>query len=218
MKAIKVFQVDLSAWVDGTRSQPEVPVAAPPPLVLSRVHCAAPPLSSANTLGFTCPGDTPSWHPRDISLPRRFCLSCHKDYGSVARVQMHLKSQDECLRRVAHLFPPMDHNDIVVVEASEKRKHKRQKAGCWQDFVAPRPAVQTYGPPLPTWEERRPSEGAHEADVLISHLIPTYVPTPATLEWVEAHIAGRSTEGPRRTAASFWDKRPTIVSPATARN
>ena len=150
--------------------------------------------------------------------PTTFCLSCHKDYGSVARVQMHLKGSDKCLRRVAHLFPPMEPDDIVAVEAVEKRLQKRQKAGCWQDFTAPRPAVIAYGPPLPTWEERRPAEDVPEANICLSQLVPTYVPAPTTLEWVESHIAGRSVEGPRKTAASFWDTRPRFVSPISARN
>ena len=101
----------------------------------------------------------PSLHLHGTIAPTTFCLSCHKDYGSVARVQMHLKGSDKCLRRVAHLFPPMEPDDIVAVEAVEKRLQKRQKAGCWQDFTAPRPAVIAYGPPLPTWEERRPGRG-----------------------------------------------------------
>ena len=218
MKAIRVFQADLTAWVDGTRLQPEATVAAPPSSRPFPCPLRSSTFELRKHLGVHLARRHAVLAPTRHFAPTTFCLSCHKDYGSVARVQMHLKSHDDCLRRVALLFPPMAPSDIAAVEASEKRAYKRQKAGCWQDFVAPRPAVQAYGPPLPTWEERRPPEDAQEANVLISHLIPTYVPTPATLEWVEAHIAGRSTEGPRRTAASFWDKRPAIVSPARARN
>ena len=81
--------------------------------------------------------------------------------------------------------------EIQEAERAEKCQQRRQRAGHWREFVAPRLAVATFGPGLPTWTERKPSADLPEDLVYVDQLVPTYL------------IGARSVEGPRSTAAAF---------------
>ena len=135
-KAIKVFHADLAVWVERTQSGPAAHASVPPPPRPFACPLCSSTFELRKHLGVHLSRRHAVLAPTRHFAPTTFCLSCHKDYGSVARVQMHLKGSDACLRRVARLFPPMDPSDIADVEAAEKRSHKRVKA-CWQTFAAP---------------------------------------------------------------------------------
>ena len=60
-----------------------------------------------------------------------FCISCHRYFGLVSRVQQHLKASDKCLRRAVQLMTPLSPAEIKEAEAPETASRKRQKAGHW---------------------------------------------------------------------------------------
>ena len=212
-KAVKAFQADLRRWKESGPAQPLVSLAPPTPVELPYrcAECgAAFPLRKH--LGVHLARAHGVLAPSRHFAPHTFCVSCHRDYGAVKRVQMHLKGADACLRRAARVIAPLTKEQIVEAEAPDRAKLKRQKGGQWMDFKAPAPASVVLGPVLPLWEERRPCLSLPEDEVMISQLCPAFVPLQTTLDWVEEHISQRSTEGPRSTSSSFWDQRPCFTT------
>ncbi|CAE7883540.1 hypothetical protein AK812_SmicGene281 [Symbiodinium microadriaticum] len=140
--------------------------------------------------------------------PQPFCISCHRYFGLVSRVQQHLKASDKCLRRTVQLMTPLSPAEIKEAEAPESASRKRQKAGAWKSFEVPTARPVVLGPPAPVWSERRPPVDTPEALLSLSELIPSFRPLASDVDWIEEYISQRSKEGPRPTASSFWDKRP----------
>ena len=212
-KAIRAFYSDLQAWKAGDcpPGAPAPPPAAPPDRPFQCEQCgAAFPLRKH--LGVHLARAHGVLAPSRHFAPHTFCVACHRDYGAVRRVQMHLKGADSCLRRAARVIAPMTRDEIAAAEAPDKALGKKQKGGQWIDFKAPAPALVAYGPVLPLWQERRPGSDVPEGEVLLSQLRPPFIPAQATLDWVEDHISRRSVEGPRTTSCSFWDRRPRFTS------
>ncbi|CAE7837830.1 tyrP-A [Symbiodinium sp. CCMP2592] len=131
------------------------------------------------------------------------CTACGKFYGSISKVQQHLKCSHKCLKRCSMLHPPLTKCQIARLEAPAEKIAKSIKAGTWRAFVGsapPAPAHTIAGPLLPTAAERLCGLAPDE-DALLSDLGRHYVPTPAITDWIDEYIAGKSVEGLGRT---FW--------------
>ncbi|CAE7343995.1 unnamed protein product [Symbiodinium sp. CCMP2592] len=190
-----VFQKDLERWRKAKDDAGEAPSVRPSAALLAS--------SSEEPELFSC-----SWCPAKFTLRKHLgahlakshgifsparhlafgtsCISCLKCYHSVARVQAHLKSSDRCLRRSCLLAPPLSVPDIRNVEDEE---------------------TKGFGPANLTADERLAACGE---DLELSVLSRLYRPSPTFLAWIDAFIDGRSHEGPRCGAASFWHSRPTF--------
>ena len=137
--------------------------------------------------------------------PTATCLACMKHFESPIRVQFHLKWSSPCLSRVARLIRPLTLPEVQAVEQDAKSLQRKVAHGKWELFRAPTAACTAAGPRILTAQERAEAEGEEMALSTLSRL---FHPCPNFLQEVEDFIAGRSVEGPRRTAAGFWDKRP----------
>ena len=137
--------------------------------------------------------------------PTSTCLACMKHFDSPVRVQYHLKSSATCLSRVARILRPLSLEEVREVELQAKSLKRRVDHGCWELFRTPQAVAVAAGPRILTAQERADAEGE---DMALSTLSRLFHPCPTFLQEVEDFIAGRSVEGPRRTAAGFWDKRP----------
>ena len=67
-----------------------------------------------------------------------------------------------------------------------------------------------YGPPLPTFPERCQDLDFQSEDIPLYLLARAYRPDAATLEWIQGHVDGRTSEGPRVTAKRFWHTHPSV--------
>ena len=137
--------------------------------------------------------------------PTSTCLACMKHFDSPVRVQYHLKSSATCLSRVARILRPLSLEEVREVELQARSLKRRVDHGCWELFRTPQAVAVAAGPRILTAQERADAEGE---DMALSTLSRLFHPCPTFLQEVEDFIAGRSVEGPRRTAAGFWDKRP----------
>ena len=147
------------------------------------------------------------WSPSRHFTLDVYCHACHRWYGSTSQVGQHLKQSDACLWRLCHLFPPLNDAEIAQVEKDDKTKARLLRAGEWTAFAGVRQRTVYYGPLTPTAEERLGSVDYYSEDVTIEDLRLAFYPEPGHVEWISAHIAGRSVEGRRTTAASFWRSR-----------
>ena len=208
-RACKVFGEDLSRWrADGSASI--VATAQPVP---------------AEDLPYTCHVCTASFRlrkhlgvhlarahgiisPARHYAPVEYCLSCHRYYGQVPRVQMHLKQKHRCLLRCVYLIPPMDLEEIRAAERPSLEAKRKTRKGLWKEYAPPSHVSVIQGPHLPTRQERYPED----EDTVLSDLKPVYVPSPSVIAWITEYVEGASTEGPRTTAASFWCQRPRFTT------
>ncbi|CAE7555966.1 unnamed protein product [Symbiodinium sp. CCMP2456] len=133
------------------------------------------------------------------------CQACLKHFGSVERLQYHLKQHGDCLLRTAWLLPPLTRAELAEVEAPFKLAKKGLRKGNWQQFSAVDTAMQSYGPPALTAHEIAAEIGD---DITLDVLGRLYHPDPAFVLSVENYVAAKSTEGRRNTASRFWDQRP----------
>ena len=141
--------------------------------------------------------------PLPGGLPLHPLVSLYFD--SPVRVQYHLKSSAACLSRVARLIRPLSLDEVREAELEAKSLKRKVDHGCWELFRTPKVACVAAGPRILTAQERAEAEGE---DMALSTLSRLFHPCPTFLQEVEDFIASRSVEGPRRTAAGFWDKRP----------
>ena len=135
-KACKVFGADLSLWRAGG-SEPRVEIE---------------PVVSTEDLPYTCHVCSASFRLRKhlgvhlarahgiISPARHFapvdyCLACHRYYGQVPRVQMHLKQKHSCLLRCVQLIPPMDLEEIRASERPSVEARRKNRKGLWKEYL-----------------------------------------------------------------------------------
>ena len=137
--------------------------------------------------------------------PGPTCLACMRHYDSTERAQCHLKSSHACLYRVARLIPPLSLDEVRLAEQDCKRLKRQVVHGKWELYKAPEQVQVAAGPKLLTAHERVELEGE---DIPLQTLARLFHPCPDFLRRIDTYIADRSQEGPRRTAASFWDRRP----------
>ena len=214
-KAVTVCAGDLRDWVKcqaPTRSSALPPADSPSP--------RRAPLPRG--LDFTCEECGASFPLRKnlavhyarrhgrIALTRRLaptstCLACMRHFDSPVRVQFHLKSSSACLFRVARLIRPLSLEEVREAELETKTLKRKVDHGRWELYRAPALACTAEGPRILTAQERAEVEGE---DMALSTLSRLYHPCPNFLREVDEFIASRSVEGPRKTAAGFWDKRP----------
>ncbi|CAE7041785.1 unnamed protein product [Symbiodinium sp. CCMP2592] len=210
IKACKEFQRHLERWMDShDRSQP------PPATPVSRPYaCPYCPSSFAlrKHLGVHLARTHSVLSPSRHFAPVTHCLACLKHYGTVARVQMHLRSRPQCLWRCAHLFAPMDHDTIQQVEKSDREAAKRLRLGSWKTFTAPCQSAFLHGPLLPTADERLPDPSSAEDQITLSELAAPFKPKASTLQWLQEYLDSASTEGPRQSAVSFWGHKPCFTN------
>ena len=137
--------------------------------------------------------------------PGPTCLACMKHYDSTERVQHHLKNSHTCLHRVARLIPRLSPDGVKEAERDCKRLKRQVVRGKWELYKAPEQVQIAAGPRLLTAHERVAAEGE---DISLLTLAGLFHPCPDFLRRVDTYIADRSHEGPRRTSACFWDRRP----------
>ena len=146
------------------------------------------------------------------------CAACLRYYGVVTQVQQHLKASPSCLLRCSQLYPPLSKDEIARIEAPTKGRLKSLRAGNWRSFTGLPPPTRVplvFGPRLPTASERESGRDVSE-EVLLPELRRTYRPSRAIETWIQGHIDGRSTEGPRCSAARFWQLKPGSTGQTTA--
>ena len=208
-KAAKVFQDDLEAWATAGRSpvtDEQDDIAASPP----RAPCFCCSLCPA---AFPLRKHLAVHEARKHGLisvtrllsPGPTCLACMKHYDSIERVQHHLKNSHTCLHRVARLIPPLSPDGVKEAERDCKRLKRQVVRGKWELYKAPEQVQIAAGPRLLTAHERVAAEGE---DISLLTLAGLFHPCPDFLRRVDTYIADRSQEGPRRTSACFWDRRP----------
>ena len=143
--------------------------------------------------------------PTRLLAPGPTCIACLRHYGTVERLQYHLKRAGSCLYRSACLMPPLTMPEVADAERTFKAYKRRVAKGHWEDFHTPTAACFAAGPKQLTASERVECEGE---GMLLSTLSRLFHPCPVFLRRIEAYNGDRSQEGPRRTAARFWDRRP----------
>ena len=205
--AEKVFQHDLSAWLHQPGQIVTEDTAEDRPF-----RCGLCPCSFA--LRKHLHAHQARAH-RQFSPARHFtlteyCFSCHRFYGSIRQSQQHLKASPPCLLRLAHVFPPLTYEQILALEGPEKCAQARVQKGHWRDFNGgppPSRAPLVFGPVCPTLVERGDSlSDTDEHSSLLS--LRLYRPSESVLQWITAHVSGKSTEGVRTTTTRFWLRRP----------
>ena len=133
------------------------------------------------------------------------CVNCLKCFRTAARHQQHLRTTATCMLWTCLLVPCLSVEEMRAEEGSAVKVAKRIRGGAWSSFTATLPALQAQEPRQLTSSKRLDLLG-EEADLgLMSRL---FYPDPHFLSWVEHFLADRSTEGPRSSTASFWDRRP----------
>ena len=148
------------------------------------------------------------WSPARHSAYDNFCPSCHHWTGDVRLVQLHLKRHDECLRRACHLIPPMTTEQIREAEYDVVQRDRLIRKGKWECFRGHGGAAVVQGPRLPTAAERLADLDFMSEQVTLDVFKPLYRPPADVIEWIEEYLRGRSTEGPRQTASSYWHRGP----------
>ncbi|CAE7757055.1 unnamed protein product, partial [Symbiodinium sp. CCMP2456] len=103
-------------------------------------------------------------------------------------------------RAAGSVTPQPEPVEVKEAEAEAKSHATRLKKGIWQEYLPPRAAIPAYGPPLPTKDERAVGRDEEDEEVFLSELRPTYSPSTAIRQWLEAYVGGASKEGPRMTA------------------
>eukprot|EP00439_Symbiodinium_sp_Y106_P048122 s23_g6.t1 len=120
----------------------------------------------------------------------------------------HVCSVHACM--LAHVFPPLTYEQILALEGPEKCAQARVQKGHWRDFNGgppPSRAPLVFGPVCPTLVERGDSlSDTDEHSSLLS--LRLYKPSESVLQWITAHVSGKSTEGVRTTTTRFWLRRP----------
>ena len=208
-KAAKVFQSDLDHWANegGGHAAVELDEVVALPQPDSSFRCSL------------CPAAFPLRKHLAVHEARKHglisvtrllspgptCLACLRHYDSTERAQHHLKSSHACLHRVARLIPPVSLEGVQEAERDCKRRRRQAVHGRWELYKAPEQVQVAAGPRILTAHERVEAEGE---DISLQTLARLFHPCPAFLCRVDAYIADRSQEGPRRTSASFWDRRP----------
>ncbi|CAE7621754.1 unnamed protein product [Symbiodinium sp. CCMP2456] len=135
-----------------------------------------------------------------------WCIACLGFYHTTERVQNHLRQNHACLRRCAHLVPPLAVADVRELEQESKARKMRIRKGAWQLFTAATPACAAQGPQQPTADEAL--AGLEESEITIARLSKLYRPTAAVADWVEGTCTRRTPEGPRAETVDFWLRRP----------
>ena len=208
-KACKVFEEDLSRWSAGeTVSAAETALSVPDTDLPYRCHVCEAHFRLRKHLGVHLARAHGILSPARHYAPVEYCLSCHRFYGQVPRVQMHLKQKHSCLLRCVYLIPPMDLEQIRTAERPSVEAKRKTRKGAWKEYTPPSYVSVIQGPHLPTRQERYP-EGE---DTVLSDLKPVYTPSPSVISWITEYVAGASKEGPRTTAASFWCQRPCFTT------
>ncbi|CAE7942657.1 CFDP2 [Symbiodinium necroappetens] len=208
-KAAKVFQSDLDTWAQvghspATNEQDEAAPSPPPDLCFRCTLCpAAFPLRKHLAVHEARKHGLIS--VTRLLSPGPTCLACMRHYDSTERAQYHLKSSHTCLHRVARLIPPLSVDEVKDAERDCKRLKRQVVHGKWELYKAPEQVQVAAGPKLLTAHERVAAEGE---EISLRTLAGLFHPCPDFLRRVDAYIADRSQEGPRRTSASFWDRRP----------
>ncbi|CAE7216454.1 unnamed protein product [Symbiodinium sp. CCMP2592] len=212
IRAAKVFHEDLVLWSQGSRGGPEeLPVAVERPYACP---CCPATFVLRKHLGVHMARSHMLVSPARHYAPTTHCLACLRHYGSVGRVQMHLKGHPQCLLRCAYLFPPMSHEDIARAEHSDAQARKRVKKGAWQTYEAPKLSTPIAGPPLPSADERQQHVDITSESTLLADLARHYRPKASTVAWITKYLADASREGPRVTSITFWGSRPRFTAPA----
>ena len=222
-KAERLYQQDLAVWRDSVSSGPQTGFTLRVPDPCEPTDACSQPAEAA----FVCKVCRKAFLLRKhlhlhmakahglLSPARHYalsetCTACGKYYGSVLRVQQHLKHSLGCLKRCSLLHEPLSKDLIARLEAPAKRTDKSVKLGTWRAFTAcppPMLAPVTAGPRLPTAVERHLGL-PDEEDVLLADLRPSFTPSPEILRWIDEFIEGKSQEGPRVTAVRFWQHKP----------
>ena len=148
------------------------------------------------------------WSPARHFAYDSFCPSCHRWTGNVRLVQLHLKRHDECLRRACHLIPPMTTEQIREVEHEVVQRDRLLRKGKWESFRGHGGTAVLQGPRLPTADERLADLDFLSEQVTLDVFRPLYRPPVDVIDWIEDYLRGRSTEGPRQTATSYWHRGP----------
>ena len=65
-------------------------------------------------------------------VPCALCISCHRYYHDVLRVQPHLNQNKDCLARVALVCSPLSEEHIMEAETASKQRERRCPKGAWQ--------------------------------------------------------------------------------------
>ena len=218
-KAVNLCRMDIARFVS---CQPAVPAVMPA-------------VSAAASMPFACTYCDARFRLRKhlgthflrchgIMSPARhyavapYCVSCHRWYHDVKRVQQHLKLAPRCLERAAQVVPPLCQSQILALEASSKERATALSKGRWSCFAAAAPATAFYGPRLPSRQERLPNG---DESLLLSELTQGFCPKPADLLWIRNYLQQASVEGPREASAGFWSRQTllqgassNLVSPA----
>ena len=132
-KAAHVFQGDLQQWLNRHESWQARQVPPTTDDLPYACHVCSSRFPLRKHLAVHLSRSHQILAPTRHFAPTTCCLSCHREYGLVSRVQMHL---DRCLRRLARLIPPMSVPEIQEAERAEKCQQRRQRAGHWREFVA----------------------------------------------------------------------------------
>ena len=148
------------------------------------------------------------WSPSRHFAFGDFCLACNRFYGDVRRVQFHLKSRDSCLRRMCYLVPPLTTEQIRTAELTAVQRERLLRGGKWETFRGTGPSLFVFGPKLPTADERLQGLDFLDEEVTLDVFKPLYRPAASVVQWIEGHLAARTSEGPRQTAASYWHRGP----------
>ncbi|CAE7900751.1 unnamed protein product, partial [Symbiodinium necroappetens] len=97
-------------------------------------------------------------------------------------------------RAAGSVTPQPEPVEVKEAEAEAKSHATRLKKGIWQEYLPPRAAIPAYGPPLPTKDERAVGRDEEDEEVFLSELRPTYSPSTAIRQWLEAYVGGASKE------------------------
>ena len=206
VRACRVFLEDLDTWAgQGSPTPPPPVIDMPRPY---DCHLCGAKFRLRKHLGVHLARTHQVISPTRHFAPVPYCLSCHRHYGSIPRVQMHLKQKHSCLVRCMQVIPPMCWEDIVRVESAAKAAAAKVKKGSWKTYTPPCAAMSVFGPVIPTWHERCPDVDSPEDSTFVAQLRRSYIPSSATTDWILGYIAEKSSEGPRHSSASFWCSRP----------
>ena len=217
-RAIAVLRKDLDAWsqaktavvpadADTTGTADSVPAAEERTVGPFQCHLCPSGFRLRKHLGAHLARTHRIWSPSRHYTLDVYCHACHRWYGSAAQVGQHLKHSDACLLRMCHLFPPLTNDEIAQVEGAEKAKSRLLRSGDWTVYEGVRQRATFFGPFTPTAEERLGGVDFYSEDLTVLGLRAIFHPKPSDVNWISDHIAGRSVEGKRATACSYWRSR-----------
>ncbi|CAE7759893.1 unnamed protein product, partial [Symbiodinium necroappetens] len=214
-KAVKTFLQDLEVWKQERRERP-------------RQQALRAAQASAAFSCYLCDASFPLRKHLHAHLARTHqvysparhyaigpaCSACLRLFPDVVQAQQHLKVSGQCLQRCLYLHPPLTLEEIRILEADRQAQVKRIKQGGWSTYVAkgpPRRNPVVFGPRMPTAEDRLTGAVEDESDMVAS-LVRPFTPKASHVVWVTDFLQGKSKEGTRASARSFWAQRPSFHS------